>query len=875
MSTRVENTNNSVSTPNITRGNIPRNASPEYLSRYLRLHGLDSTVANFLNNLPAGADESPYYTALLDWAETRRGGIDNLMTLLRQCKNLSLTRQAYERYGDRAEYRQRLDTYLKELGQSDYFGSSGATDRNRDGAISADEPGYDQRLDVNRDRQIDVSEILADQGALDSATAFMARVEPQRRLLFGQSVQSIDLGREGASYRSTLELVANSDSPAEVKAAARWLIADYDAQAAVSRGDFAGALEIYEGYAAATGQEPGGLYPLLRDNQQHFEFLSEYYTYVQANGHSNSGLQGYLGGMNGVEFLVSTVSTGALLNAKAEPAKSYLAQGGITAETRDLFWQPARRYQTTELSSTQLGPASAFTFTMNQQPIDIQINDIDVYNPVANDPAQYGMVRYDLATRTWNISIQAADVFAVPNAGTASVVVSGGSLGEETTVAELSMQYAEGTEASRPATREEWYQDNVFPALQAGQPVAWNFVVAPDNDQQVSLQNLEDGVTTGLLTQRFLGHPEFVLDPTTERGARIIADLRARKDDPEATEQYVMANLTGPERLRYIRLGDQFIGGGMSAMQYLAQEGFTYTQADIEYPANSADGLLRIKATRYIPLSELSGPMRAYFDQHPELRAQYPNGVPLQMTVEIYSTTANADLAAGRHLAAGENTAFQTHAYKSDLNNLNDSAAGTFNGTQERTTAAFVRGGCHAGMFAGSDTAQFGGDLYYAPMIDAPYTGIAHFLIPAREIIALTTGNDPKRAADRAYEQVGADGQWGRNDPAKVITDDADAQRLGTAVPRFGAGSVAATLQLGRHVTYSPVDGAVALVSNSDPHDRILIRPNNPLYQYFMANGLDRTGTAPAATTEIAVGQTPGIPEITARASTPNINIQI
>jgi hypothetical protein len=145
-------------------------------------------------------------------------------------------------------------------------------------------------------------------------------------------------------------------------------------------------------------------------------------------------------------------------------------------------------------------------------------------------------------------------------------------------------------------------------------------------------------------------------------------------------------------------------------------------------------------------------------------------------------------------------------------------------------------------------------------MIDAPYTGIAHFLIPAREIIALTSGNDPKRAADQAYEQVGAAGLWGRNDPAKVITDDGDAQRLGAAVARYGDDSVASTLLQGRRAVYSPIDGAIALVSTRDPHDRVLIRPNNPLYHYFLesiSNEPERTTNLAPATTVAAAPAAP------------------
>ncbi|MFA5114276.1 MAG: hypothetical protein WC529_08285 [Candidatus Margulisiibacteriota bacterium] len=878
-STAINKTNASVpqQADAVRKGVLPQGASLQYFTRYLKAYGVDGSVTGFVNQLPEGQDSEPYFDAVIDAATSSRKGdpAELLTSALRATKNLSLLRYAYDRLSDQAAYRQKFQDVFGffPISQTDHFRQAGLTDTDQNGVISRDEPGYNPGVDRNRDNVLDISELFASQGALNDPASFAAAVNPQRSAIMTGLSRSYDVAGEGVRYRNMLVLVANGNYPEPVRENAQWLIAEYDAEIAIDNGDFTGALAIYRNYAEETGQEPAGYYRALADNEQQLGFLQSYYAYAQEHGQSS-----WAGGeMGGVEFILGTVYNGKLFElANFNPlAKGFLDQPGTPAEYRQYFWHEGRQAHVSGLSSTDLTPSSVVQFTIDQLPSNITVNGISIYQLNGSDPNQTMSVRYNLTEQAWTVTLPAADLYARPNAGTAEVKFGWGG-GQSVAVANLTLEYPDGAAPSQPGTLQNWYEDNAFPALRNGEPISWNFVVAPDGDDLTSFEALSDfrtsGVSTGLILQRFFQHPEFVIDPNSPRGRQIVSDLRAKRNDPDAVEDYVDTQLTDQERLRFLRLGDQFIGGGMSALQYLEAEGFTYDQSDIQYPSEDDPCLVRITATKYIPIGELEGPMKEFFAQNPELAEQYPDGVPVRMTVEFYSTTRDADLAVGRHLAARENTAFQTHAYKSDLNNQHDIDAGTIPNEPEQETVGFVRGGCHAGMFPISDTAQFGGGIYYAPLIDAPYTGTAHFLIPEREVLAMARGTDPYQAAAQAYETVGSTGQYGRNDPNRVYTEVTD--RNGSAYQRFSAdNSVIATLTAGRRTVYNQLDGNVYLVSLTDQSDRVTINPGNPFYGYFL-NQLGAAGERPAAEpqTTVARDSRPQATPAVATVSTPTVN---
>ena len=877
-------------------GNISLNKFKQYLQK----HGLNAVALKFLATQAGKAGSEELFAAALQYAAQNdptqvetilnqiKNGPDNpafLADVLAKVKDQDLTRTAYDMFKDKANYKQLLSKSFKglKLGQvQNYYERIGAEDANHNGLIEASEAGYDPSIDLNQDKVVDLSEIcvhLFNEAKTKDAHSFSQTIDPLRGSIEEAFNRSYGVSKQGEQYLNALNIVLEGNFPADVKLSAQWLKTDYLAKQAASSGDFQGALAIYETFAQDTGLQPGGLYSQLKTNESYLPFLQEYFAFYQDNGSSK-----YSGGtMSGNEFLNDALVTGQAFNLKNSTAKEFVKAHDLEPKHQQLFWKPSKKSNISITSSTELTPSDTFSFTTDQPPIGLEINGkrLSTFN--------YEQC-YDLNSGNWKISMTGGDIYA--RASSADLLITAMINNKEVKIANLSLTHAEqlNTTKSAPVSA---VQAEMISTLKNGGTLTSTMVIAPDSDDMVSwaavaLDGGYKGITTTSLAQAFLKNPKFVLDPNTPRGWKIVTELSAISKDAKKIQEYVDQNFTGQEKLRFFRMGDMFIGGGMGPYQHLEANGYFIT--NVEQTGEGNPCILRITAEKRIPISELSGKIKAAYDAlPPEVQAQYQNnslknnkdgtlnllapdqsGIPVLMTIEIYSTTGDAVLATGSHLANKDShiVGFQTHAPNSwGMDHEASIEAGNIPSVQSDKKVAYLPLHCNTESFKDPLVSQFGGDIWIGPGVGKDNSAVAHFNILMSTQEALITGHNTLAAAKKTYAKAG-----GPNQGAYV-------ESQGSAIARFADSD---NDQLPDMVDQTKGQSTVAYDPINDHYiadGNVVITSSNLLDGYF--GGLDNISTelpSAAVQPETVVAEKPVLeaqPKQVAKTEGPKINATI
>jgi hypothetical protein len=871
---------------------LPSNTSVEKFEQYLKKHGLNAAAKKFLKSKAGKLSEGAYFKAALEYASQKSpqdvitifniiedGGSPQFLTsVLFKVKNHDLIQQAFEHFKDRANYKQILSQNYGAFNSdkvSDYYEAAGAEDTNNNGTIEQDEPGYEilvqsnPNIDSNKNGVIDLSEIcvhLFDGEKTKNAHAFSQTIKPLRTSVHNAMISSYEVGNQGEQYEKALGLILKGNYPADVKMAAQWMLTDYQAHQAVSSGDFQGALAIYDKFSEEAGIEiePTGLYADLKATNEsgHLDFLETYYAFYKDNFEMPGG-----GTINGVTFLRSSLHQGFTFHLSFnDTANKFIKEAELTEGQRALFFKVSdKKFSFNVLSSTQISGNSVFRAEFSQPP-ELHLKGEILSNADTK-------LTYNLATKKFEIAIPGANLLARdPNSTDLDLIAKGQY--KDFKIATLeSPQVTQN--AATPTATVRHVRDRMIESLASGEGITGYVAIAPDKDANVHASPKKLQSLVGLLLDaKYVKYAKFVFDPNTERGQTILKELKASRNDPQALKEYIDANLTEQERLCLYRLGDNFVGGSMGPYQNLAKAGYQIT--DIEYTQNGDPCIIRITAAKSIPVDQLRGDMKAGFETlSPELQEKYrANGIPVQITIEVFSTTGDAVVGTGNHLGPKDVHAvgLVTHAPHSMMDNLLNTEAGNYTTKEGQQPMAYIPVHCHATMFDSQLRAQWGSDLWIAPRTGDETPGIAHASVFFKAFASIITGTNVHKASQKAYESVG-----GPNPKAYVDKEVAGTSRFidsnNDGTPNvFGLEDGEVT------ITYNPITGEYYLLRGKD--EPIVVDPNNYLYgiiakkdnletQYAPEPAAQPKPSAPAQETGTVVASADSPP------STPSISVSL
>ncbi|MFC1568368.1 hypothetical protein ACFL37_01560 [Candidatus Margulisiibacteriota bacterium] len=830
---------------------LKKSTSVKKFEQHLKTHGLDAAAVKFLEGMAGKEGKEAYFSAALRYAssnpkdlaticgilENGPDDIEFMISVLKDTQDLSATKFVYSYFKGKANYDQVLSQAFQNLSLEDvdgFYSQAGVQDNNHNGTIEKGEAGYGQLIsrgvDQDKNGVIDLAEIavhLFDGEKTKDAQSFSQTIAPLRDSLYTAMSHGYDVSAQGAQYESALNLVLSGNYPQDVKATALWLLTDHQAHQAADKGDFRGALDTYEAYAQETGHEPGGLYEQLKANEDHLVLLEAYHGVYQEHGKSDYGSQP----VGGLEFLHGALVTGKVFNKKKNKmAKIFLSDPGIAKTYGHLFRDNNKGSTTTVLSPTTVAKGGAFMVKVDQPPRRILLNG--QYLSISSRSS------FDISSQTWTVTIPEADIAALIPEENIEVVLTLDA--KDKKIADITLPHLAGVPKAQSASIEN-VQGRILASLANGEPVTSVAVVAPDTDDMVSWAMVKrdggfKGVSFKKLYTSFIKKPQYVAEP--DRAQVLVAGMKKCKSKAEVIA-YVEANFTGQEQLRFFRQADLFIGGGMGPYQHLAAEGYTITS--IDYPKEGDPCILRLHAEKRIPIKDLTGAMAEGFAALPqEVQDQYraQGGIPVQTTVEIYSTTGDAFVAYGHHLAGKEAHAvgFVTHAPTSKINGqlLVESGSVTPNISDEPVANILVC--CHAENFDTLLSNLYGPGVYHAPRIGKPFPGIAHFSIFTRVLDAAVTGESMMDSAQAAYTFAAGGG--------------GNAKRAYVDKPV----SVASF-----HDVFNPNANVTRTITGEYIVDGRVIKPNNTKYGYFAA----------LSNVEIAIpGKPAQIPEIEGKPNT-------
>jgi hypothetical protein len=825
--------------------------SPTQFRAYLDRNGFNQQAQAFLKNKIAGdLDQAiDYAVAVVNYADSRpnndeRSGVllsllekclpenpEYLRIILDQAGSLGASRFCYRYFRDQGRenylqlFRQQLGTVVQ---AESYFERLNAVDSNGDEVVSRNEAGYQEKYDHNRDGVIDLSEacrsLFQENGGSDPLRLFQL-ISPLRTL----TMESLSAGKltpaELARYQSVLQMAADPQNgfSAEVVTAAKWYQTELGAAQSINAGHLSEALAIYDVFARETGVEPGGDYARLNAQRGDLGFYEELFRRCQLVDPS----------VNGLSFIDESLGNGRLFEKGSFLISQVLTQRASAGPDEQAFfsrvesylWQPNAPLGALP-AQIELTPTSSVTLQVTRRPVTVMLGDRGVLAEITYDPG----------TRTWNVTVRGADVFSrsvSTQTEKLSLVfdVSRGR-GVATSQSQIPLFLSGNVDQPvvQPATAADFYgrfQDT----LASGDPLSVYYGVAPDKDAGVGFHtpgSFDEQPETGQLISRFSAHPEYVLDTSTTEGAarsvQIKTDLRGLSDTD--AQAYLRQNLSPRELLRLLRLGDRFINGPVGPLATLHEQGYAIT--GIDYPEDGDPALLRIKTERRLDPDRLTGAARQAFNALPaEQRAIYQQtGISVAMTIEIFSTTDDASLAVGRHLAAKEENlvAFQSHAYHSGPRSRymeenivpEQSALGT--------TVGYLPIHCFSAQEMPFINGQFGS--VFIPTGSYSQTTSDAYLV-FRGLDAFLTGGDVNVSVREAFRQKAEDQYKGKaayvykpTQPSSAVAYSLHADSNNNGVPDQIEPAAAENTVL----SFDPVRGELIIGGS------VRIAPNNPYF---------------------------------------------
>ena len=625
-----------------------------------------------------------------------------------------------------------------------------AKDLDHNGRISDKEPGWKPELDINSDGFIDQSEtavFLFSQGPKD-ALSFTRAMKSTRETIINSTTLGISLGgRTASSYVLSLGKIIEGNYPAEVKTTAKWYKAEFLALREIQLGNFGKALKIYEKFAEETGARPAGHYQVLAQNKADLPFLEQYFKYyTTANPSAN---------VMAVDFLEKTLVNGEYFDRR-EPSvgevlalsDKYPADKAFFAKLNLYCDQPKSAAAAPAVISggqPELTRDGTVELTFSSRPLEISVNTrgflMDKKDHLASKKVRFLPYQqtYDVHDHVWRVRIKGVDAYAlVQDTKDTSLYVKLHSPGQKkgsNLIKEIPVSFsdANGLNNTAIAGKSE-FQASLNAKLRTAGRAQVYYAVAPDRDDAVSFydQTFSKEAPTALKSaDNFIAHPEFVCDIRTPAGQararKLAADLQAlkAKGNEQEVASYFKQNLAPKELLRLYRLGDKFIGGVLGIYSHLALRGYKQSNMKIEYPPDGDPRLLTITIERG----------------------------KAKIAIEIFSTTDDAYLATGRHIAARQDdiVTLQTHDYRSGSKRLWEEVVVGQDAKNDGKTIAYFGNHCHSIADVANLTQRFGN--IYVPAASYHST-TANSAINLSVIDALLNGSDENEAARRAYRAV-------------------------------------------------------------------------------------------------------------------------
>lgn len=871
MSSVLSVNNQAISGASAASNGLRPNASPTEFRAYLDRNGFNQQAQTFLKHKLAGdLDQAiDYAAAVVNYADSLsdsagRNGVltallekclpenpEYLRIILDQAGSLGASRFCYRyfRGQGRENYLQMFRLQLSSVVATEgYFERLNAVDANGDGAIGEAESGYQEKYDFDRNGLIDLSEackyLFQENGGSDPFRLYQL-IAPLRTLVMETLPNGTLPAAELARYRSVLQMAADPQNgfPVDVVTAAKWYLTELDAAQAINTGHFSAALALYDDFSRETGVVPGGQYARLNAQRGQLPFYEELYRRCLTVDPSVSG----------INFIEEALENGRLFEKGSFLVGQVLAQKNGAAPADQPFFAQLESYLWQSNApigalpaQLELSPTTSVTLRVTRRPVTVMLGDRGVLADI----------NYDPATRSWAVTVRGADVFA-RSVGTQTeklTLVFDASRGRGVATSQSQIKLVlsgnVGQAVVQPASAADFY-GRFQTTLAAGEPLTGYYAVAPDRDAGVGFHSsgsFDEQPETGRLIGRFTEHPEYVFETSTPEGAARAAQLKKELKGLSETDAqaYLRRNLTPRELLRFLRLGDRFIGGPVGPLATLRDQGYSVT--GIAYPGESDPALLRVSVERRISPDLLTGAARQAFNDLPAAqRAEYrQNGIPFQMTIEVFSTTDDASLAVGRHLAAKEENivAFQTHAYHSGPRTRYMEEGIVPEQAALGTTVGYLPIHCFSAHDTPFINAQFGS--VYSPTGSHSQTSADAYLV-FQGLDAFLTGGNVNNSVREAFRQK-AEAQYARVAGSvykPTQTADASAYSLhadsnGNGIPDQIEPAAAENTAL----SFDPVRGELIIGGG------VRIAPNNPYFNILgstaAATGTQFTKTDPS-----------------------------